>query len=44
MLSMGVKVLEAVGVNGRAGLGEHQRLTLPQQPRIAGPDDLPRNQ
>jgi hypothetical protein len=44
VVSVGVKVPKAVGVDSRAGLGEHQRLALPQQPRVAGPDDLPRNQ
>ena len=41
MLGVGLKTLKAMGVDGRTGLGEHQRLPLPQQPGVAGPDDLP---
>src|SRR6266566_3381545 len=44
MVSVGVEALEAVGVDGSAGLGEHQGLTLPQQPRVARSDDLPGHQ
>ena len=44
MIGVGSKAAEAVGVDGRAGLGEHQRLALPQQPRVARPDDLPGDQ
>ncbi|PZF99693.1 hypothetical protein C1I99_10880 [Micromonospora deserti] len=41
MLGVGLQPLEATGVHGRAGLSEHQRLALPQQPSVARPDDLP---
>jgi hypothetical protein len=40
MLSVGLEALEAVGVDGGAGLGEHLGLALPQQPRIARSDHL----
>ena len=43
-VGLGLKAAEAVGVDGRPGLGEHQRLALPQQPPVAGPDDLPGDQ
>ena len=32
---------EPAGVDGRPGLGQQQRLALPQQPPVAGPEHLP---
>jgi len=40
----GLETAEPVGDDGRPGLGQHQRLALPQQPPVAGPDHLPGHQ
>jgi hypothetical protein len=41
---MALDATEPAGVDGGAGFGQHQRLALPQQPPVAGPDDLPGHQ
>ena len=42
--SLDLEAAEPVRVDSRPGLGEHHRLTLPQQPPVAGPDHLPGHQ